>query len=190
MSDLPTWDIDLIEQSVLRVSAYAKLRGKDRQRVERYLPMLKDAHGDLLNLISRYAGPGAVELARRHLRMIEISAFFLGIATHVSDSAEDYVKTRSVNGARSSKEAYDAAKERDLLHAIIDEAIEQGMRVRQSKKCAENLLAGSERKDSKGVRARLPSELVRNGWPSSSTIQRTIRRNLRELEAAGVTKDQ
>ena len=71
MSDLPPWDIDFIEECVHRVNTNAKLRDEDRQSVERYLPMLKGAHDDLLNLVSRFAGPGTVELTRRHLRTIE-----------------------------------------------------------------------------------------------------------------------
>ncbi len=90
MSDLPPWGIDLIAECVLRVNANAKLRDQDRRMVELYLPMLKKAHGDLADLVSSFAGPGAVELTRRYLRMIETSAFFLGIATHVSDLSEGF----------------------------------------------------------------------------------------------------
>ena len=60
MSDLPMWDIDLIEGCVLRVKTNAKLRDEDRQRVERYLPMLKKGHRDLLDLVSSLAGPGTL----------------------------------------------------------------------------------------------------------------------------------
>lgn len=190
MSDLPPWDIDLIEKCVLRVSTNAELREEDRQRIELYLPMLKKAHGDMLALVSTFAGPGTVELTRRHLRTIETSAFFLGIATHVSESGKQFAKAESVNSARSSKATYHAAKEQELLQAIIDEAREQGIKIAQSKKCAENLLAGSKRKGSKEVKARLSAELLEDGWPSWRTIQRAIKHNLENLKVAGLTRGQ
>lgn len=79
MSGLPTWDIDLIEASVVRVKSNAKLHDKDRQRVERYLPMLKKAHGELLDLFSGFASPGAAELARRYLRRSRLPPSFLAL---------------------------------------------------------------------------------------------------------------
>ena len=139
-----------------------------------------------MRFYTRYFFSSLLELERRHLRTIETSTFFLGIATHVSKSAKAFVGEKNAENARSGKDE----KRKLLIEAIIDEARAQGRQITRGDQCAKELRDGRNRKEDRGLLARLPPELTAKGWPSWRRIQELIIKRWDDFETAGVTKEQ
>lgn len=128
MSEVKHWGVDLIEECVIRVRDSASLDEKDRERVDRYLPLLKSSHKTLIELLSKNAPPGSLQKARlieikRFLDLYATCCWFLGIATHISNSGETFTKKKTAKNARIGKKARYELRVEDCWLPAVEEAL-------------------------------------------------------------------